>query len=474
MVTSAVPQASAEGGETYVSFDVDAIATYVFGAVSPTEVMGASRIIEQAGDAADDVAKRYGGTAVFIGGGSGLLRVPQQVAAKVAAQVTTQVEQLTAGAATATAVTTPASGDFAACWATLTDEMSRAKRERGFRRALARLIPAGVPPWEVCESCGTEPASQQITLAAGTARRVGKQCEARRQAARDFVDLAGQRVRVTRELDELFAGEPHEILATVYLDADGLGSRLRGVTTATFLRQFAADLRRGVQQSVLETVRQLGLAGRAVLPVVGGDDVVVICAGRRGLEVVRTLWEQLDQHLASLGNAPVPDGGKQLRFSAGLAFGPMRAPLRIHFETARSALKSAKQTSRQAGEAHVEIRSFASLVGHDVEGPLCGGPLPRTGVPPFRTLLDALARVPGAQIAGLRRDLSEPSAALRSLALEYRGARNPAVAAVVQRAAGVATASTQSAYSDDDHIHDVLRGALALVPVIAAASEVPS
>lgn len=464
MVTSAMPRASAEGGETYVSFDVDAIATYVFGAVSPTEVMGASRIIEQAGDAADGVAKQYGGSAVFIGGGSGLLRVPQQVAAKVAAQVTTQVDQLTAGAATATAVTTPASGDFAACWATLTDEMSRAKRERGFRRALATLIPAGVPPWQVCESCGAEHASEEVQLADGEIRRLGKQCKARRQAARDVVDLAGQRVRVTRELEKLFAEEPHEILATVYLDADGLGTRLRGSTTAKALGRFAADLRQGVQQSVLETVQQLDLAGRVVLPVVGGDDVVVICGGRRGLEVVRTLWNRLDRHLASLGNGLVPDGGEPLRFSAGLAFGPMRAPLRIHFETARSALKSAKQTSRQSGEAHVELRSFASLVGHDVEGPLCGGPLPRTGMPGFQGLLDALAGVPGAQIAGLRRDLSEPTAALRSLALEYRAARNTRVAKVLQQAKNIPAVST----------HDVLRGALALMPVIAATSEVPS
>jgi hypothetical protein len=446
-----------------VSFDVDGIAAYVFGAVSPSEVMGASRLIEAFCEHAEVLANRHGGRAVFVGGGSGLLEVPEGAAAALKRALRSDLADRTKGAATCTVVDMPAGAAFGGCWAALTARMARAKRERGLRRQLATVVAGGVPPDRVCGSCGREPGD------AGTRndRPIGHQCAARLDAAVDAVELAGHRVRVTRNLEEMMArsGEgDRDLLATVYLDADGLGARLQGLGDAAQLGAFAAALRSGVQEAVAATVERCRLDGRVVLPVVGGDDVVVICEAGRSVEVLEALWEQLDTALAGVG------GREPLRFSAGVAIGPYRAPLRIHFDLAKRALRGAKAASkRQAsaggggggdgGEAHVEIRSFAPLAGHDVNEPIFGGPLARRALGDLRTLVAKVRSLPGAQVAGLRRDLEEPVPVVRTLHLDYRAARHDGVADLRAFAADLADRAVVP-------VEGLLKGALDLTPVV--------
>lgn len=443
---------------SYVSFDVDGIAAYVFGAVSPSEVMGASRLIEGFCEQAEALAASHGGSTVFVGGGSGLLQVDDGAAPAVEAALHAELAELTKGGATCTVVTATASPDFAGCWAELTARMARAKRERGLRRALGTLVPGGVPPDRVCGSCGREPGD------AGTRhdRPVGPQCVARNDAAVDAVDLGGARVRVTRNLEEMMrrsGDDERGLLVTVYLDADGLGHRVQALRSDHELGSFAASLRRGVQQAVAETVQHCGLDGRVVVPVVGGDDVVLIFEASRAVDVLGELWGRLDAALAGVG------GAEPLRFSAGVAFGPVRAPLRLHFDLARKALKGAKAASKQASAAngragpYVQIQSFAPLAGHKMDVPLFGGPLPRAALDGVRDVIKEAQALPGAQVAGLRRDLEEPLGVVRTLHLDYRASRHREVADVCERAEALAKRSGRP-------VDDALRGALDLAPVV--------
>lgn len=449
--------------ESYVSFDVDGIAAYVFGAVSPTEVMGASRLVEEFSRAAESLAAGHGGTTIFVGGGSGLLKVPTEAAPALAHALKEDLATRTNGGATCTVVAISDPGNFAEVWAELTGRMAQAKRERGLRRGMTTLLNEGVRPDQVCGSCGREPGY----AGERQGRPVGSQCVARLEAAKDVRQLAGQPVRVTRNLEEMMrksGGDEHhrELLATIYLDADGLGMRLHGMRDPTELQEFALALRHGVQRAVAATVDRCHLSGRVVLPVVGGDDVMVICDGRETLKVLPALWHELDAALAGVG------GSEPLQFSAGVAIGPMRAPLRIHFELARRALKNAKKRAKKASgadavtpEPHVEIRSFAPLVGHGGDKPLFGDPFPRRSLQDVIALVGEVGRLPGAQVAGLRRDLDETVGVVRRLHLDYRATRHSDVARVIDAAEALAGVTGLS-------LEQVLKGALDLEPVVGA------
>jgi hypothetical protein len=445
----------------YVSFDVDGIAAYVFAAVSPSEVMGASRLIEDFCQRAEKFAHQRGGKAVFVGGGSGVVELDEDAVPAFTEALRDDLAARTKGAATCTLVAVPATGDFGDCWAALTAEMSRAKRERGLRRSLATLVDADTPPDQVCGSCGREPGDAGVRHD----RPVGPQCLARANAADDVVVLADRRVRVTCNLEEMMSksdGEGRDLLATIYLDADNLGVRLQAVRDATELGSFAASLRRGVQVAVSMTVGSCGLDGQVVLPVVGGDDVVLICDAGRTLEVLAALWEHLDVALEGVG------GAEPLRFSAGVAIGPVRAPLRVHFDLARRALKAAKARSKRAagkasaagaGEPYVEVRSFAPLAGHSGDEPLFGEPVPRSALDGFVALVGQIRSLPRAQVAGLRHDLDEAVPVVRTLHLDYRAARHAGVASVCASAEAVAGTTGLP-------MESVLRGILDLEPVV--------
>ncbi len=443
--------------ERFVSFDVDAIADYVFAAAGPTEVMGASALIERFDERAGALGAAHGGTVVFVGGGSGLVRLPAERVAAFHQALVGKLAELTAGAATCTVIDVAAEGPFRSCWEALAAGMARAKRERALRHTLAVRVPAGTPPGQVCWSCGREPGDAGVRHE----HRIGAECQARVSAATDQVELDDRQVRVTRELERVeAAGERRGgLAATIYLDADDLGLRIRQIDSADALGAFARSLRTAVQAAVADTVIDLGLDNQVVLPVVGGDDVVMIGPAARTLEVLKALWTNLDANVASLAAGTEP-----LRFSAGVAIAPVRAPLRVQFDLARRALKAAKlhaKASAAAGErsAYLQVRSIAPLARHATDVPLFGAALPRNAL---EALLEVLARVrktSRAQIAGLRRDLDDPVGPLRRLHLDYRASRDEAVAGLLraaQEAAGTAGVDAEA----------LLTGALDLEPVV--------
>lgn len=448
---------------TFLAFDVDAIAAYVFGAVSPTEVMGASRLIEQFCGKAEELSSQRGGTVVFQGGGSGVVEIDDAKAGELGRALRDELAKLTERAATCTIVSTPASEDFASCWARLTARMARAKRERGLRREMGVNLPKGLPPSQVCTSCGREPGDAEMWHD----RPIGSQCRARVKAAVPVVTLADRAVRVTRNLEEMVRSSDdveREILATVYLDADGLGTRLQAARSSEGLRRLASSLRHGIHAAVAATVQGTDLDGKVVLPVVGGDDVVLVCEARRALEVLAALWEHLDEALADV------DPEAPLRFSAGISFGPLRAPLRVHFDLARRALKEAKNKARTVAakangptvgptEPYVQLRSFAPLAGHRPDVPLFGRALPRSAFADVSRLIDGIRSLPNSQVTGLRRDIDEPVGVLRQLHLDYRAARNEECSRFCAEAGLVADRF-------DLPLDAVLRGTLDLDPVV--------
>lgn len=433
----------------YLSYDVDRIGDYVFGAVSPTEVSGASRILEDYSKRARHIVEGKGGATVFSGGGSGLFRMtdPGSVTA-VAQDLDRTLRDETAGAASVTVVDVAASERFADTWRSLQRRMRDAKLAKATDDPCAVLVPPGTDPRELCESCGRELATHE-----DGGVRLGDQCRIRRDyGRRDRSPVDGEAwVEATRELERLIDDREREIAAAVYLDADRMGDRLGAISTEDELRQLSEGLRDGCKAAVTGAVGELGLEGRVVTPVVGGDDVLVITSASRALDVLGALRRHLDQRLGSLPGGAVP-------MSAGVAFGPLRAPLRVLFEHAKDALRAAKRASAVVAEPHAAFTSFASMAGHVPGTLLLGGAVPASRLAALETAVAAVEKVGTTQRSGIRTDLAEPSPLVRALALDYRGARNPPVAALLRSAERVPVTGADGAA---DH-RSILLGLLAL------------
>src|SRR5581483_1675638 len=161
-------------------------------------------------------------------------------------------------------------------------------------------------------------------------------------------------------------------LAALYLDGDGLGRRLAENDDADRLRAASNTVTSGVAD-VLKSITGDGndRDGATILtPVVGGDDVVVFCDARRAPELLERLWSGLEQRVR-LDGAPA-------RFSAAIVLSDPYLPLRLLFGEARQGLERAKELSRRAEGAHVELRTLLGRRLHGGRGTsLAGVPFPR-------------------------------------------------------------------------------------------------
>jgi hypothetical protein len=411
-------------GAHLVAFDVDAIKDYVFGAVRPLDIAGASRIVEEF---TVEVGREDG--AIFAGGGNGLLRVmSEQAAVDRCEELEARFADRTGGGGSCTAAYVPEGDDFAGARRLLQYRLARRKAERQLDEASLELV---APATQVCQACGQEPGDIPAQREDADERWIGRWCARRREVARRSRRFRGQPAPAW-SIEELSTStqERRPTIAAVYLDADGAGRRLLGLDGVR-LAGFARDVQQVTRQALDDAIGKLGLEGHYLAPVVGGDDLLVLLDSAHATAMLRELWDGLGPLQTRWG----------LSFSGGVAFGPARIPLRLLVERAEDALRLAKRRPPSANEGVGPAVVVTSLLGgrlHDPGKPLFGGPVPQAAWPQLEALVDALGRVAPAQRAGIAIDLAQPSEQLIALDLEYRATadrdQGRAVAEVVGQA----------------------------------------
>lgn len=428
----------------WVGFDIDAIQDYVFGGSRPIDIQGASLIVEQFGHGAQQLAQEAGAETIYCGGGNGLFRLdgPPDRADRLATQLEQAFTDTTRGAGTCSAVSVSATDTtpLPEVMATLSTRIRQRKSLR-WLDAPGEVLAQVSSNQELCQGCGAEAGTVQDRLSSRDEdpahELIGPQCQARRNQARsarkDRSNVAAH------DVNELFDRDGERLLAAVYLDADRAGELFATVDSADLLTFLADTVREGSSKALHHAVEDVGLEGRVVHPVVGGDDVLVLCAAREAARLVEQLWDHLDTEVA----APVAGRvGRPLSFSAGMAIGDRFVPLRVFYERAASALRAAKnarpaEATDQAGP-HVVVETIGRPRRTAPEqGPLFGGPVSRSewagwnepggatpGAASVGDVTRALAAMSSAQRAGFLDDLGEPSDSVRALAVEYRAAQH--------------------------------------------------
>lgn len=415
-----------------LGFDIPGIQRYVFAPVRPLDVMGGSRLLEGFAARAVELASKAGAEVVYCGGGSGLFAGSGLTDESVRELENRWAEELanrTAGAVELVAAAVPMAGSLPEARFRLVSALEEERTERLLARPAQTKVPA-MPPSDVCQACGSEPAEVSDRVG-DDVERIGRQCQARR--------AEGRRTRsvVLRELfasnqDDTPAEAPTDpdrppsgaVLAAVYLDADSLGRKFAHLRTAEELRAASDAVRQTVGRAVEAVTSAAESKGLKILaPVVGGDDVLLFLDARF---VPSALTALLDA-LTAAGRET--DG---VRFSGSIVFADPYAPLRHLFEVARSSLKAAKVAAHRTGEPHLAFRSLLGARLHPGAVHLFGHPLPMRYVQSNGGADSRLMRLTGAiqaiadrsQRAGLSRDLLlSESEEERGLAVEDRVAR---------------------------------------------------
>lgn len=455
----------------YAAFDVGAIHDYVFGAVRPIDVMGASRIVREFEERAKNLASEAGAKPRFVGGGSGLFELPGDLASaeQLARRLEEDFADATSRAATCTAVAVASEGDFRSDHRRLADALARRKTSKWLHTA-SQTFADERDPRRLCRGCGIEPVTHTDKLGGTDTEEIGDFCRRRREAGRrgrrdgelpqalSLEDLLGD----SRSTDARDAGhkrdprsgsrkpEPEDgqrrrLLAVVYLDADRAGERLMECSDAGELEHLSGLITSGSTRALEETVADLDLEGKFLAPIVGGDDVLVIAAADYAADLLRGIWLRLSEYVTSR----TASGGRAgLSSSAAVVMADRHVPLRLMFTEAEEALREAKQASyaHPEGEPHCAVRCVGRpRRAAPTSGLVFGAPLPRScwvspdGDPPLVRLFEHLAALPSAQRNGLLVDLEERSPKVRALSVDYRASRaGPHLAAALELAREIA------------------------------------
>lgn len=458
-------------------FDVDAIQDYVFATARPIDILGGSQLIEHFGDHATDLAKAAGGKVVYVGGGAGTFEFPAfDDAHAFAIRVERELHDWTRGAARASAAAVPVDSEFGSAAAELAAAIARRKQTRWLDEP-GTVLADVADPRALCQACGREPATHDDQLGGSDTEKIGERCHHRRRYGREHRHSG--HVEQATDLNDLFGGrdtvvvdEPagatgatgRRLLAAVYLDVDRAGERLARCSTSKELADLSAHLRDGTQRAFAEAVERLGLDGRVLAPVVGGDDVLVFVDAAVAGSLLSAILEGIDRYVTK------PTG---LHSSAGIVIAVRFLPLRLLTQRAGVALRAAKEASYRGAPGRAEPHISFHVVGRvrrsaPSDGVVFGAPMPasrwvridtrgrsdRTGAD-IGDVIDYLRDLPPAQRAGLLADLAQQPESLMELDIEYRATHrsSPSLAAAVEAAREVATAT-------DARWWQVLAGAL--------------
>jgi hypothetical protein len=419
--------------QALLGFDVDAIQEYVFAASRPIDILGASQIVEEYGTEVADKVRSKGGEVVYVGGGAGTFLVPSiEVAHDLATWVDQRFSERTCGAGRCSAAAIPY-GDgasFKSAAAQLAAAIARRKQTRWLDEPSEVLADVS-DPRRLCQACGRETATVTDRLGDDT-ELIGNQCQRRRERGRNA--RRSGTVEQAMDLNDLFASDVVQVgetaggtgadrrrlLAALYLDVDRAGEKLALCGDSSQLGELSRQLRDGTQRAFTKAVKQLGLDGRVLAPVVGGDDLLIFVDASFAGSLLAAIWDGIEQYVTK------PTG---LHSSAGLAMAVRYLPLRLLTQEAGVALREAKEASYGTGEPHVSMHVVGRVRrSAPVDGRVFGAPIPASCWSSIGQLVDRLGALPPAQRSGLLADLAGRTPSIVELDIDYRAVHRDAAA----------------------------------------------
>ncbi|MGV3720920.1 MAG: Cas10/Cmr2 second palm domain-containing protein [Actinomycetota bacterium] len=360
-----------------VLHDVDRIQEFVFGVPRLREIRGASALIEDLNrNQTERQIATSGGEKIYVGGGGAAAWFADEPSARRFERAVSRAYSEASGAGSTGAVT---AYDPSAGGNSFQDALHSAHRRLRAAKA-AREVSTQVltsPFFARCRLCGQEAASGRRGGAADEGPAlICHVCQARggsvfRPLQRRVVEAVnrarGLELRPVEDLSEI--GRASEgYIGVVYADGNRMGERLLRIRTEPSLQGFSDAVRGGVWAAV--TAVAGGLAARdreylpAEVPLVGGDDVIMIVPADRALEAA----ENLVRTAADAIHAQMPAGvrselGEQAQVSlcAGVVIAKDHVPIAGLVDLAHELCNTAKGRYRHELEKAAGDREPACI-----------------------------------------------------------------------------------------------------------------
>jgi GGDEF domain-containing protein len=343
-----------EPSQVLLAFDTDRIKEYVFGLDTLREIRGASALLDSLNR---DVMKALVGVEpVYANGGAALFVVDGNTAEEARQQVEREYREQTAGAASLTGVVgnqlpagAPATTDIQQPFERLLWAMRLAKDRPPEALALTAL-----PHLRPCDICGIYPASEsdphrprQLICQACKRRGAGtaglwsrRKMESGFDPWEKLQKSVGFTARRPNELGDIARlSRPEDYVGLVYADGDGMGRALQDLKTIDQFSSFAKGVDEAVFEATADAIREHLRPSDGWfpfdVPLLGGDDLVIVTRAQSALQVAVTLVDRFAHY--TMRNTQ-----RSLSMSVGVVLAHAKFPFRLLFDLAESALKFAK------------------------------------------------------------------------------------------------------------------------------------
>jgi hypothetical protein len=359
-----------------VIHDVDAIQQYVFTTDRLRDLRGASALIDKINrEDTTTLARRYGEAPIYVGGGGAAADFSTQEAAESFCRevASCYVDQTMTASSTGVVVSYDDSvqpedeNSFR-------DALMKAHRElrnqKASRRRKTQLLTNSY--FKRCQACGIYPVSRYDPHLPGTeedgrficrscsikrtygARRQALQSQVHQQLVATYRSEYGRQIQFPDDLDGIGnAGSPSGYIGVMYADGNRMGDRLGQIESKSALESFSSTIDKATQNTIasilVNRLHQLthNSIFPALVPLCGGDDLVVIAPANQILEIAVGFLESFQDSVKQEMDDEVAEMlcSREISACAGVVIAKSHTPLKAMIYSAHELCKSAKRRS---------------------------------------------------------------------------------------------------------------------------------
>ena len=308
-----------------VIHDADAIQQYIFNTNRLREIRGASSLIDYINrSVTHDLIKQFHGKYIYSGGGGCAAQFSDEETAKGFCHAVSSCYVKQTHTASSTGAIVDYNSDvpphdprsFTQALARAHSQL-RDKKARHIRKT--QVLTSAY--FKRCQACGVYPAAQYdphlpdrgdegrfICQSCAVKRRQARFTPVHRYLRRRFYDQHHSVIRFPRDLDDIGdSAYPQGYIGVIYADGNRMGDRLQHILTPAALRNFSHTIDNATRLAISTVLSERqGLLvkddnqGRslfpALVPLCGGDDLVLILPGHHALEIAHSFLQTQNRH----------------------------------------------------------------------------------------------------------------------------------------------------------------------------------
>lgn len=151
-------------------------------------------------------------------------------------------------------------------------------------------------------------------------------------------------------------------IAVIYGDGNNMGKIVQNIESITQMRYFSDIVEKTIFYAVYKSIYECFSDLKFEIVAIGGDDILMIVPGDKGIELSKKICEKFDN---SFENLSKEKGLGNVTLSLGVVISHYTRPIQYLFDIAQQLLKNAKKKARNTLEGTIDILAIVNdnLVG---------------------------------------------------------------------------------------------------------------